>query len=398
MHLAFINEGFLWSAQALGQVLVWIGCLQCIYTFLIYPLAIQIFARVTPCDPVGRLPSGETQPRISIIIAAHNEEACIRSRIENLLQCDYPSESVEIILVSDGSTDRTIHEAESVGAGNLRVIARTEKSGKPACLNAAVEQAVGEWIIFADARQSFAVDALQHLSRHFGNPSVGAVSGQLFPHPSTGAAGQGIDFYWRLEKGLRHAEARLDSCIGCTGAIYALRRKLYCPLPGDILLDDVVIPMEAALQGKRILFEPEAKAFDPQRFDPALEKMRKTRTLAGNFQMLLRYPQWLLPWRNRLWWKLFSHKYSRLLTPVALVFALTGAWLARDVGPYSILLLGQLVLYGMAVVGMLWRGGKLVLLSVPAGFLFLSVMIVRGFFYYLSGSYKSGWEKSRGPG
>jgi cellulose synthase/poly-beta-1,6-N-acetylglucosamine synthase-like glycosyltransferase len=383
-----------WDNLLLAKILFWGGIMQCGWTFVFYPVIIHLLARIKSKD-FGKPPAQQTGlPSITIIIAANNEESRICARIENLLQCDYPSSLLEILVVSDGSTDNTVGKVESLHLQNIRVLALPEKSGKPTCINAAVKEASGDWLIFADARQSFASDALKMLSRHFSNPAVGAISGQLFPDASEGGTGQGIDFYWKMEKSLRHAESRLDSCIGCTGAIYALRRELFKPIPNDTLLDDVLIPLQATHNGNRILFEPEAKAFDPQRLEPALEKLRKARTLAGNFQMFFRYPGWLLPWRNRLWWKLFSHKYSRLLTPGSLVAAFIGAWLGRGATPYQFFLGIQLFFYGLAIIGILCRSIRIPLFSIPAGFLFLSVMIVRGFLYYLSGQYKAGWDKS----
>ena len=370
--------------------------LQCAWTFVLYPLLIYLLASVKSQRRDKSSGRDTGHPPITVVIAAHNEEFRIRARIENLLRCDYPADRLEILVVSDGSNDRTVEEAGSLQSGNVRVLDRPEKSGKPSCLNVAVEQASGEVLVFADARQTFAPDALLKLARHFADPVVGAVSGQLFPHASTGGTAQGIDFYWKLEKALRHAESRLESCIGCTGAIYAMRKELFQSIPPDTLLDDVVIPMQAALQGFRILFEPEAKAFDPQRLAPVREKMRKARTLAGNFQMLFRHPAWLLPWKNRLWWMLASHKYSRLLTPISLVAAFVGAWLARGVSLYTFFLWTQAGLYSLALLGMICRGSRFPVLSIPAGFVFLSIIIVRGFLYYLSGGYKTGWEKSSG--
>ncbi|MBT5379100.1 MAG: glycosyltransferase family 2 protein [Opitutae bacterium] len=385
---------FSWDNLLLAKMLFWVGIAQCGWTFIFYPLIIQFLARIKSSDQ-GNPPILQADlPAITIIIAANNEESRICNRIKNLLQCDYPSSLLEILVVSDGSTDNTVGQLDSLELVNLKVIAFPEKSGKPACLNAAVKEASGDWLIFADSRQNFAPDALQVLSRHFSNSSVAAISGQLFPNTSEGGTARGIDFYWKMEKSLRYAESQVDSCIGCTGAIYALRKEFFQPIPEDTLLDDVIIPLQATHNGKRILFEPDAKAFDPQRLDPAVEKLRKARTLAGNFQMLFRYPGWLFPRENRLWWKLFSHKYSRLLTPVSLMFALIGSWLSRDATPYQFFLGIQMFFYGLAIIGILCRGIRFPLFAIPAGFLFLSVMIIRGFLYYLSGEYKAGWEKS----
>jgi cellulose synthase/poly-beta-1,6-N-acetylglucosamine synthase-like glycosyltransferase len=383
-----------WSLELTGIVLFWAGIVQCGWSFVFYPMIIQFLAHIKSCDQGNPSVRQTGLPPITIIIAANNEESRICARIKNLLQCDYPSSLLEILVVSDGSSDNTVGKVESLQLENLRVLAFPEKSGKPVCINAAVKEASGDWLIFADSRQNFAPDALQVLSRHFSNSSVAAISGQLFPNASEGGTAQGIDFYWKMEKSLRYAESQVDSCIGCTGAIYALRKEFFQPIPQDTLLDDVIIPLQATHNGKRILFEPDAKAFDPQRLDPAVEKLRKARTLAGNFQMLFRYPGWLFPWQNRLWWKIFSHKYSRLLTPVSLMFALIGSWLSRDATPYQFFLGIQLFFYGLAIIGILCRGIRFPLFAIPAGFLFLSVMVVRGFLFYLSAEYKAGWEKS----
>ena len=229
---------FSWDNLLLAKILFWAGIVQCGWTFVFYPLIIQFLAHIKSRDR-GNLSVCQTVlPPITIIIAANNEESRICARIKNLLQCDYPSSLLEILVVSDGSSDNAVGKVESLQLENLRVLAFPEKSGKPACINAAVKEASGDWLIFADARQSFASDALQVLSRHFSNSTVGAVSGQLFPNASEGGAAQGIDFYWKMEKSLRYAESRLDSYIGCTGAIYALRKELFKPIPQDTLLDD----------------------------------------------------------------------------------------------------------------------------------------------------------------
>lgn len=382
----------------LGAVLFWAGILQCAWTFVLYPLLIQMLA--SPARSHGTAKDGVRNtglPTVTVLIAAYNEESRIGPRIQNLLACEYPGGLLDILVVSDGSTDTTAHLVADLHVDNVRVLELAEKSGKPSCLNAGVQEARGDVLVFADARQDFEKDAILQLVRHFECPEVTAVSGELFPHGSKAGTAQGIDFYWKLEKKLRHAESILDSCIGCTGAIYAMRREFYQPLPSDTLLDDVVLPMQAAFRGGRVLFEPSARAHDPQPLEPAREKLRKTRTLAGNFQMLFRYPQWLLPWRSRLWWKLASHKYSRLLTPVSLVAALVGAWLAKSLPLYQAAFWAQTTLYGMAVTGMLCPGVRTPLLSIPAGFLFLNCMVMRGFLHYLGGGYRSGWGKPTDP-
>jgi hypothetical protein len=198
-----------------------------------------------------------------------------------------------------------------------------------------------------------------------------------------------VDAYWRYERQLRAAESRLDSCIGCTGAIYAIRRAHFAPIPGDTLLDDVVIPMQIAVAGLRVIHDSGAHAFDPQPLEPASESRRKQRTLAGGFQMLFRYPQWLGPSHNRLWWQLLSHKYLRLVAPVFLCAAFVSSAVLVWRPFFAACFLGQIVLYACAVVGI--AGGKGRVFAIPAGFVFLNLMTLRGLRLYLAGSTRKGW-------
>jgi cellulose synthase/poly-beta-1,6-N-acetylglucosamine synthase-like glycosyltransferase len=201
-----------------------------------------------------------------------------------------------------------------------------------------------------------------------------------------------VDAYWRYEKSLRAAESRWDSCIGCTGAIYALRRSQFTPIPEDTLLDDVVIPMQAAAQGARLIHDSTALAFDPQPLEPEAELRRKQRTLAGGFQMLFRHPAWLLPWGHRLWWQLISHKYLRLLAPFLLVGAFA-ANVALVADPFYAFCLGaQLLLFLLAALCRLPTARDWKFCKLPAGFVFLNFQVLRGLRYYLAGAGRQGWQ------
>jgi hypothetical protein len=181
--------------------------------------------------------------------------------------------------------------------------------------------------------------------------------------------------------------------------VYAIRRPLFQPIAPDTILDDVVIPMQIALTGHRVIYDSKAEAFDPQPLDPCAETMRKARTLAGNFQMLLRHPAWLLPWRNRLAFQLISHKYLRLAGPLLLVCALaSSAFLARS--PFYRACLGaQVVLYVLAAAGLALPSLRPRLFSIPAGFLFLNLMTLRGFLRFFFGPRGGAWNHAvPGPG
>ncbi len=373
------------------EVVFWGGVGMVVYTFAGYAAISWFLARLAPRIP--QLTEGEEYPALSVVLAARNEEGRIRARIENLLACRYDAGKLEIIVVSNGSEDATVENARAVGSPLVRVLALDGASGKSGSLNAGVEAAKGKIIVFCDARQRFAEDALEKLVENFRDPAVGAVSGALEVEASPGGAGRGVDLYWRLERGLRHTEALRDSSVGCTGAIYAIRREWFREIPGDTILDDVVIPMEIAGAGHRVLFEPRALAFDPLPLAGKREMKRKQRTLAGNFQMLFRYPHWVLPWGHRLWWRLISHKYLRLASPYFLVALLISSLLLSARPLYAGCLALQVTGYAIAVLGLVFPRVTGRLAAVPAGFVFLNVQSFLALCYYLAHRKSAGWHR-----
>ena len=367
----------------------WLSIGALAYTFVGYSALIGWLARGRKIVPRA-LP--DAPPAVCVVVVAYNEESRIGARLENLLSSHYPPEKLRVLLVSDSSADATVARAQAFDPQRVSVLVQPTRAGKAAGLNTALAQATGEIVVFTDARQRFAPDAIARLAAHFTDPRIGAVSGSLEIEAASSAAGAGVDTYWRMEKALRAAESRFDSCIGCTGAIYAIRRTLFTPIPADTLLDDVVIPMHIAAGGARVIHDPEAVAFDPQALEPASEQRRKQRTLAGNFQMLFRYPGWLLPWRHRLWWQLLSHKYLRLAAPFFLLTAFT-ANLALAAQPfYLATLAGQALFYAAAALGLMVHSRWLRILSLPAGFIFLNFMSLRGLWQFLTQRDRPGWK------
>lgn len=391
------------------QVAFWLCGGLLFYTFAGYHLLMWALARLRRKAPAPPVAETRALPDLSVVLVVYNEAERLVPRLENLLTTTYPRDKLELLVVSDGSTDATVAEFEN-WLGHLpaerkvaaRILARGERRGKSACLNAGIEAARGTIVAFADARQSFAPETLEHLVAAFlHTPRAGAVSGSLEIAASGGGAAGGVDIYWRLEKLLRHSESQLDSAIGCTGAVYAIRKELYQATPEDTLVEDVVIPMRIAQRGNgwRVLFVPAAVAWDPQTLSPERERRRKQRTLAGNFQMLLRYPGWLLPWRNRLWWQLVSHKYLRLGGPLFLAGMLGSCGLLAllPVGLpaplqllYRLLLAGQLAFYALAALGLAWPGLRVKPVSLAAGFLFLNLQVLEGLGYLLRRR-QAGW-------
>lgn len=372
----------------------WSSLALLFFTFLGYPIFIYCLSRFRSEQPP---PADSFTKTVTVVLSAHNEESRIIARLQNLLAADYPPEQFNLVVVSDGSTDETARQVRSLANPRVQLLIQSQRLGKAAALDRALAVAEGEIVVFADVRQTFAPDAIARLVRHFSLPQVGAVSGELMIDPAASSTGGGVDLYWRLEKFIRNAEGRWDSSIGCTGAIYAVRRELFQPLPPDTILDDVVIPMQVAQKGYRVGFDPEARAFDPQTLEPGREYVRKRRTLAGNYQMLFRHAGWLLPWRHRLWWQLIAHKYLRLAAPFFLMFLFLSNASLWAVEPYRFLFQGQCAFYALAICGFAFPSCKLHLFSAPAGFLFLNWMSLAGLWHYVSRRGQSAWEMNR-PG
>lgn len=338
------------------ETLFWVSALVIAYVYAGYPLLLALWARVA-ARPVRKRASDDPGPwpAISIVVAARNEAARLPARIANLLELTYAGPR-EIIIVSDGSTDGTADVLRRF-AGQVRFM-EVPAGGKPLALNAGVAAATGEILVFADARQRFQHDALVQLVANFADPSVGGVTGELVldceasPAAAESTIADGVGAYWKYEKWLRRNEGLVRSTLGATGAIYALRRCLWRPLPAETLLDDVLAPMRAVLAGYRVVFEDGARAFDTASPDGAAEARRKRRTLAGNYQILGLEPRILVPFANPVWLQYASHKIGRLIVPWALVaLVIASAALAGRQWFYTLAFAAQAGFYGLAALG-----------------------------------------------
>ena len=327
----------------------WVSAALLFYTFAGYPLLMVVYARLRK----RQVKQAKIEPRVSIVIAAHNEAAVIAAKLANLAQLDYPAECVEIIVASDGSDDGTDDIVRRSNDVRVRLIS-CPRLGKASALNQAVAAARGEIVCFTDARQMVEHAALRSLVRNFADPEVGCVSGELMLVNSSSEP-SGLGLYWKIEKLVRQAESDTGSVIGATGALYAVRRELVPKLPAGIILDDVFIPLQVARLGKRILFESDAQVWDALSTDVIHEFRRKTRTLAGNYQLVQKSPSLLLP-SNPLWFPFVSHKLSRLAAPAMLVAALLSSWALAEERPYFLLAVVQTICYS----------GSLVVLKFPA--------------------------------
>jgi cellulose synthase/poly-beta-1,6-N-acetylglucosamine synthase-like glycosyltransferase len=302
----------LWPALFLAGV--WLG----------YPALVGLFALFTR----DRAARGGRRPFVSVILATRETDEVVRQRVHDVMATRYPRELIEVVIGLDRprSPEDGLSECAE-GWEPVRVVAGDAPGGKALALNAAVRAAAGDILVFTDARQRFDPSAIDELIAAFSDPDVAAVSGCLDVSVNDGALPSPTECYWLLERWLREREARLHSTIGVTGAIYALRRSLWAPLPAGLILDDVFTPMRLVLSGHRIAFTRTARAWDDRRFAAAEEYRRKVRTLTGVLQLCAWLPQILVPWRNPVWLQFVAHKLLRLITPylVAVMVAASAA-------------------------------------------------------------------------
>lgn len=296
--------------------LFWLAVIFVAYTYVGYPLLVWFLSRLKAV-----LPAREPQqwPGVSIVVPFCNEPARVAEKLATLRAQDYPG-TTQIIFVSDGEEDSTADAVRACSQQDVSTVVLPTRAGKPSALNVALPLIRHDLVLFSDARQQLAPDALRRLVTRIQHPDVAAVSGELVLLDDQDRARIGL--YWRYEKWIRQAESRLASVPGVTGALYLIRREYVRPLSADTLLDDFDMPLPALRDGKRVLFEAGAQVFDRVAGDMAREKARKVRTLTGNFQSFLRHGWLFSPRENPIWWQFMSHKVARLLVPYALLLLL----------------------------------------------------------------------------
>jgi poly-beta-1,6-N-acetyl-D-glucosamine synthase len=312
------------------------------YTYAGYPLLLGALAHLRR-RPLRLVPLGD-RPSLSIVIAARDEARVLPRKIESILAQDYPQEKLEILVVSDGSRDATAAVAEAF-APRVRVLELAQPLGKPAALNQAVPLLRGDIIVLTDARQPLLAGALAELADCFADPRVGAATGELEV-----PAGGSLGFYRRYDDWIRRAESQRGSAVGVTGALWALRRDCFQPVPIGALADDLFLPMMVIAQRRRVVCAPGARCLDTMPRDPRADFRRRVRTLAGNFQVLGWAPWLLLPIRNPACFSFVSHKALRLLSPL-LLLALGLLSLLREGPLFAGALAAQVLLYGFALAG-----------------------------------------------
>lgn len=374
------------------EALFWIGLFAVVYPYAIYPALLVAWNRLT-----GRrapLPDLAHRPSVSVILPVHNEARRIEAKVKNLLELDYPADRLELIVIGDGCTDDTLERAARAGRSRVAVRPLPSRTGKAAALNAGLEYANGEIVVFTDAGILLDRGALVSLVGHFRHPAVGCVSGEDYVE---GGGNEGL--YGRMELFVRRQEARLHSIAGASGCFYGMRRALCRPFrPG--MAPDFLSVLDAVRSGHRAVCEPAARGAMTATSSQRAEFSRKARTflrgltaLFGNAALLnpLRYPAFAFI--------LWSHKLMRWLGPVSLALCLAAAFALRHQPLYGSMLYAQLAFYAVALAALAWPGtvGRFGPARISGFFLLVNAAAGQALLQWLAGVRREIWEPTRRP-
>lgn len=361
-----------------------------LYAYALYPLALALLSLgKKPPAPVAD-PADEALPAVTLLVAALDEEAIIAEKIENSLRLDYPRGKLRVVVVSDGSTDRTdeiVRRYEPRGVTLFRVEPR---EGKSLARNRAAEAATGDVLVMSDANAMYEPDAIRKLVRHFADPSIGAVCGELRLMRERGRE----NLYWRYEKWIKRLENRFHSIIGANGSIYAIRRSLYTPLPAEVD-DDFLEPLRASLGGHGVRYDPEAVSVerDIESRNVVREFSAKRRTVLRGIQSLHYLSKVARPFRRpALAFELVSHKIFKWLVPFFLVGILAANAFLLDRPVFVAAFAIQLFLYGWAIAGI--ATGRRIF-YIPAFFVLTNAAAFSGVIAFLAGRRNRTWRKQR---
>ena len=365
------------------------------YTYAGYPLLLALVSTLRP----QRVRRGTLEPTVTLIITAYNEERALAAKLENSLALDYPRELTEIIVASDCSTDRTDEIARDFSARGVLLCRQSERLGKTAAQNAAVEQAHSEIIIFSDATSHYQPDVIRTLMSNFADSRVGCVAGRLvYVDPADSRVGRGTRSYWSYETFLKRHESRAGSLIGASGCLYAVRRSAYVPLYHEAC-SDFIIATKMVEQGLRAVYEPNAVCTEHTNRRSGAELKMRVRVIAQTFADLWRHRSMLNPFRSGFYAvQLLSHKVMRYLVPFFLMAIFAGsAALAPNSFFYRMVFVAQLGCYACALLAWLLEraGVHNRLLALPQYFVLANVASLIAFYQFLRGERYAHWEPVR---
>jgi len=384
------------------EVTFWVGALGMLYAYAIFPALATLFAPRRRALTPGATPSAQTVP-ITVIIPAYNEESSLPAKIANVLETEYPSPLIDVLVVSDGSTDRTNDIARSFESHGVRLLVQETRQGKTAGLNRALEVARGEIVVFTDANAAYQPSTIATLLRYFDDPRVGLVSGYTaYTVTGTGEVAEATNAYTSLERVIKRAESAWGCCVGADGAIFAMRRTLYRPLREDDI-NDFVLPLSVVAQGYRCLLADDAWCSEHPGKNFESEFRRQSRITNRSLRALRRHLHLLNPLQFPVFsFFLFSHKVMRFLAPVLMimssvvlvVLAIQGEW------PYQLLLAVLVVVAALLAVDArsdspdTWlRRSRL--MRMLSAFVTINLAMLNGWWKFVTGQTDVTWQHDR---
>jgi poly-beta-1,6-N-acetyl-D-glucosamine synthase len=385
--------------MAFLDIFVIVLLLPVIYCYLIYPYIIQLAARRFFC---GHIIDESYQPTISVILSAHNEELVIRSSIASILSQDYPSEKVEIVVGSDGSTDltNTILEELSLKHSNIHAFIFHEQRGKMMALNDIVKQAKNEILFFLDADITLSSNSFRSHVKHYKDASIGIVGGsyKIHTHDESGHFASESE-YASLEQRIRKSESLMSSTINVYGGNYSMRRNLWRDLPSPLVHDDVFVVLSTISQGKRVLTELESVAVDHYERTIEEEFKRKVRSASRGFLTLSYFPELTSFSGGTIALYLWSHKILRWISPFLVLIAgisfTINTLMLRDAARYALLGFGLFGLITVFIGYMLQkRGNNPSLVGKLGWFIYMNAAYIKGTFTYVFGKDQHTWVKA----
>jgi len=388
----------------MAQLVLWIAALLLFHTYVLYPLLLVVLEaahqvltdlRFMRCGEDRRvLLEDGALPTISLVVAAHNEAKCIGEKIRNSLALDYPQEKTEVLIGSDGSDDGTDEVVKAFNDPRV-VLISLPRAGKASVLNRCVPQASGQLVVFSDANTWIEPRALRLLVRHFMDPDVGAVCGRLM---LVNKVRRGFEesTYWKYESLIKYLEGKRGAVVGANGGLYAIRRRLFGALPTSTIVDDFVIALRVLDERFRVVYDPQAIAVEETTGDYRLEFKRRARIAAGNFQSLRMFPWLLSPSAGFRSFALWSHKVLRWLAPALIGLAFVANLFLLDRTGYRLLLIAQLLFYGLALAGSrdAFSGAPRRAASMAYYFVTMNWAIVVGFWRFVRNRQDAAWERT----
>lgn len=383
-------------------IVFWASLFIIVYTYIGYGITLYLLVKVKRLF-IKRtsLLKDNFFPTVSILIAAYNEEDLISEKLANTMALKYPKEKIQIIVVTDGSTDLTVKKVREYP--DVVHLHEDQRAGKMAAIKRAIPHITGEVLLFTDANTFLNLHAVSELIRHYQNERVGAVAGEkrIMVEETADASSAGEGFYWKYESFLKKCDYELYSNVGAAGELFSIRTKLYEPVEADTIIDDHMIAMRIAEKGYIIAYEPNAYALETASANVKEELKRKVRIAAGGIQSILRLKKAANPFRNPvLTFQYISHRVLRwTLTPILLpfVFILNGI-IVYNGGSllYSVLFVVQCVFYISAYIGLYFerKNIRVKVLFIPFYFCMMNYAVVAGILRYFQKAQSAAWEKS----